>query len=282
VLEHRERDARRDTVTGGEAVRFTQVSKEYMSQSGSTTLAVSEVTFSVGSGEFVSLVGPSGCGKTTLLRMCAGLTSPTSGSISFRDTGAPPPPGEFGIVFQQPALLPWKTIEENIALPGVILKTDNAARARGRKSDRVAELLELMRLPKIARMYPGELSGGMQQRVAIARALFHDPGLLLMDEPFGALDAITREELNLHFERVQAKARHAVLFITHSIEEAVLLSDRVIVMSRSPGRILVEVANDMPRPRGRQAVASDRFAELSRTLRGAMAADTLGDGALDA
>jgi NitT/TauT family transport system ATP-binding protein len=223
----------------------TRVEKRYVSQDGTHTQALVPSDFVVGEGEFVSLVGPSGCGKTTLLKICAGLLEPTGGSVTYADTGRPVSPGTFGMVFQSPALLPWRTVRANILLPHQILRRGDRSAAKAR----VDELLDLVHLPGSANRYPRELSGGMQQRVAIARALIHDPDILFMDEPFGALDALTREELNFSLQEIQMTAGKSVVFVTHDIPEAIFLADRVFVMSAHPGRIVEEIVVDLPRPR---------------------------------
>jgi NitT/TauT family transport system ATP-binding protein len=248
------------------ALKLDGVSVTFRAQDGSLVDAVKNVDLTVADGEFISIVGPSGCGKTTLLKMCANLQLPTAGSIIYRGQVGAIEPGEFGMVLQSPALFPWKTIAQNIAMPERIL---NSKKKRSEEDirTRVEELLDLMQLPPVAERYPWELSGGMQQRVSIARALFLDPPLVLMDEPFGALDALTREELNMHFERVQMTERKTVLFVTHSISEAVILSDRIVVMSATPGRIMKVVENKLPRPRDEHVLASSEFTEMAAIIR---------------
>ena len=236
--------------------------KVYRSQAGEDTVAVQDVDVSVARGEFVSLVGPSGCGKTTLMKMCAGLLSATEGTISYQGTGKPIKPGRSGVVFQTASLLPWRTILENVRLPAEILKLDQS-----RADERARELLRITGLGGVESKYPGELSGGMQQRASICRALVHDPEVLFMDEPFGALDAMTRDDLNMLLQEVHMREHKTVLFITHSIQEAVLLSDRVVVMSAGPGRIVSDVDIPLPRPRSVEAVSDPEFAELAARLR---------------
>lgn len=241
----------------------TGLSKTYRTQGGEATRALEDVDFSVGEGEFVSVVGPSGCGKTTLMKMCAGLVGITSGRVDYAGTGSTVPPGRSGIVFQTPALLPWRTILANVTLPADVLGLD----AKG-ADERARELLGLVQLEGIETKYPGELSGGMQQRASIARALLHDPEILFMDEPFGALDAMTREELNMQLQQVHMSQRKTILFITHSIPEAVLLSDRVLVMSAGPGRLLADRRVPLERPRSLEDNTRAEFVELERELRG--------------
>ncbi|GAA3638320.1 ABC transporter ATP-binding protein [Microlunatus ginsengisoli] len=204
--------------------------------SGPTALtALSAIDLEVGQGEFVSLIGPSGCGKSTLLRLIADLDQPSSGSVQVFDkpAGQARRDQDYGIAFQQAGLLPWRTVAANIALPLELHRIGKAERAT-----RVAELLELIGLVEFAGSYPDQLSGGMQQRVAIARALVERPRLLLMDEPFGALDEMTRERMQNELVRICSETGAAVVFVTHSIPEAVFLSDRVVVMSPRPGRIV--------------------------------------------
>jgi NitT/TauT family transport system ATP-binding protein len=215
------------------AVQATGVGKTFATKGGDV-VALTGVDLEVAEGEFVSLIGPSGCGKSTLMRLIADLDEASTGSIAvFGKTPAKARVDqEYGIAFQQAGLLPWRTVAGNIALPLELHGSDRAAREA-----RVAELAELVGLTEFARSYPDELSGGMQQRVAIARALAESPKLLLMDEPFGALDEMTREYLQTELARIAAETGAAVVFVTHSIPEAVFLSDRVVVMSPRPGRI---------------------------------------------
>jgi NitT/TauT family transport system ATP-binding protein len=216
-----------------EAVRVTGVGKTFSTRSGQVH-ALADVDLVVGEGEFVSLIGPSGCGKSTLMRLVADLEQPTSGTVEV--FGKTPRQArndqDYGIAFQQAGLLPWRTVAANIALPLEIHRVGRAERKQ-----RVAELAELVGLADFAGHHPDQLSGGMQQRVAIARALAERPRLLLMDEPFGALDEMTRERMQSELARIAGETGAAVVFVTHSIPEAVFLSDRVVVMSPRPGRI---------------------------------------------
>jgi NitT/TauT family transport system ATP-binding protein len=217
--------------------------KVYPTREGGIT-ALKNVSLSIGATEFVSLLGPSGCGKSTLLRCIAGLEPVTDGRIAINGVLINGPPDDMGIVFQRDVLLDWLTVERNVLLPCRVRRLpikDWAPKARA--------LLELIGLGGFENRFPWELSGGMRQRVAICRALLLDPSLLLMDEPFGALDAMTRDELNLELQRVWLTDAKTVLFVTHSITEAVFLSDRIIVMSRSPGRVVDIIAVELPRPR---------------------------------
>ena len=219
-----------------------KLKKIYQSRDGELE-ALGSVSFDVYPGEFVSIVGPSGCGKTTLLKIIAGLLPASEGRIVV-DEQQFDPTREAGFVFQKALLLEWRKIVDNVLLPIEILKMD-----RSKLVKRAYELLKLVGLIGFENSYPYELSGGMQQRVSIARALIHDPKLLLMDEPFGALDAITREKMNLELLRIWNEAKKTVLFVTHSINEAVFLSDRVIVLSARPSRMVRALDIDLPRPR---------------------------------
>ncbi|GAA3544268.1 sulfonate ABC transporter ATP-binding lipoprotein [Aeromicrobium flavum] len=218
---------------GTHAVEVAGVSRVFDTKKG-PVVALDDVDLTVAAGEFVSLIGPSGCGKSTLLRLIADLDQPTSGTIAVRGKGPRQArlDREYGIAFQQAGLLPWRTVAANIELP---LQVHGVA--KGARRARAAELLELIGLTDFADHHPDQLSGGMQQRVAIARALAESPKLLLMDEPFGALDEITRERMQNELVRIAAETGAAVVFVTHSIPEAVFLSDRVVVMSPRPGRI---------------------------------------------
>lgn len=248
------------------------VEKRFVSQDGSETQALVPSDFQVNDGEFISLVGPSGCGKTTLLKICAGLIPATGGGVSYRDTGRAVEPGAFGMVFQSPALLPWRTVTHNLLLPQQVLGLDRRAAKR-----RAQELLELVHLPDAGDRYPNELSGGMQQRVAIARSMIHDPEVLFMDEPFGALDAMTREELNISLQEIQMSAGKSIMFVTHDIPEAIFLADRVFVMSPGPGRIVEELVIDLPRPRTIESRLTDTFREAEARARTLLYARDHGD-----
>ena len=235
----------------------------------STTIALSAINLEIGSGEFVSLIGPSGCGKSTLLRTIGDLTPATAGVV--RVNGKPAAQAridrEYGMVFQAPLLFDWRTVEENVQLPLELLGQDRATRGR-----RAEEMLELVDLTEFARHHPYQLSGGMQQRVAIARALAFSPSLLLMDEPFGALDEMTRERMNAELLRIWERTGITVVFVTHSIPEAVFLSSRVAVMSARPGRITHLVDVDLERPRGLVTRESRRYFELITQVREALRA----------
>jgi NitT/TauT family transport system ATP-binding protein len=226
--------------------------------------ALQDIDLDVRPGEFVSLIGPSGCGKSTLLRVIGDLLAPTSGTISVN--GKTPRQArlsrEYGIVFQQPVLYDWRTVAQNVQLPLEVMKVP-AKEARAR----VDALLRLVGLADFAKRYPWELSGGMQQRVSIARALSFKPSVLLMDEPFGALDEMTRERLNRELLNIWAETGTTIVFVTHSIAEAIFLSDRAVVMSPRPGRIEAIIDVDLARPRETETRDTDRFVELVAAVR---------------
>jgi NitT/TauT family transport system ATP-binding protein len=224
--------------------------------------ALEAVTFSVSEGEFVAVVGPSGCGKSTLLKILAGLLPTSSGEARLRGTPIAGPRRDIGVVFQSPVLFPWRSVLDNVLLP-----VDVQGLGRDRYEKVAMDLLALVGLTGFEHRYPWELSGGMQQRVAITRALVHDPAMLLMDEPFGALDAMTREHMNLELQRIWLEKRKTVLFITHSIPEAVFLGDRVLVMTPRPGRILEDVRVDLPRPRHLEVMNTPEFGRHARAIR---------------
>ncbi|MEX2290302.1 MAG: ABC transporter ATP-binding protein [Mycobacteriales bacterium] len=252
-------------------LRVTDVDKSY-GDDESSKLAVKGVSFDVRAGEFVSLVGPSGCGKSTMLKACAGLLPITSGTIDYDGTGGPALPGRYGMVFQTSTLLPWWTVLQNVLLPARVLHLEMKPATR-----RARELLELVGLGGTEDKYPGELSGGMQQRASLARALLHEPDLVFMDEPFGALDAITRDSMNTLLQQIARELRQTILFVTHSIQEAVWLSDRVLVMSSGPGRIIEDVEVDFPRPRNLALLANERFRTLEVQLKEELNATLMSD-----
>ncbi len=249
-----------------DAVRATGVGKVFPTKEGEV-VALIEVDLSVAEGEFVSLIGPSGCGKSTLLRLIADLDQATSGELEVfgRSTRQAREEQDYGIAFQQAGLLPWRTVSGNIALPLELHGMAKPARAA-----RVAELAELVGLTEFIDRYPDQLSGGMQQRVAIARALAEQPRLLLMDEPFGALDEMTREYLQGELARIAAETGAAVVFVTHSIPEAVFLSDRVVVMSPRPGRITDVITTGLPDQRDEALRESTKYFEKVTEVREAL------------
>ena len=224
--------------------------------------ALEGVTLDARPGEFVAVVGPSGCGKSTLVRILCGVLAPTEGDVRVDGRRVRGPQPGVGIVFQVPALMAWRRVIDNVLLPVEVLGL-----GRHRHRDKALALLELVGLRDFIDAYPDELSGGMQQRVAICRALVHRPDILLMDEPFGALDALTREQMNFDLLHLREEMRTCVLFITHSIPEAVFLSDRVLVMSPRPGRIVETIDVDLPRPRTLAVVESPEFGVYTRRIR---------------
>ena len=234
----------------GALIEAQGIVKIYPTVSGEPVLALDHLDMAVRDGEFVCLVGPSGCGKSTMLRLLAGLDRADAGSIALAGARIDGPSAEVGVVFQQATLLPWLTVWQNVTVPLRV-----GGHRMGEREVVVRDLLRIAGLIGFENKYPYELSGGMQQRVAIVRALVRDPKLLLMDEPFGALDALTREKMNAELQRIWLASRKTVVLITHSIDEAVFLGDRVIVMSARPGRIIRELAVNLPRPR----VAADTF-----------------------
>jgi NitT/TauT family transport system ATP-binding protein len=250
-----------DALVDTDVIRLDGVRVSYPSDTGAV-LALDGVSLSARDGEFVAVVGPSGCGKSTLLKLIGGLLMPNAGSVRVEGAPVRGPGGSVGIVFQSPLLMPWRSVLDNILLQ---------IEVRGRrKADYVAQaqqLIDLVGLTGFAQRKPYELSGGMQQRVGLCRALIHDPGLLLMDEPFGALDAMTREAMNAELQRIWMERRKTVLLITHSISEAVYLADRVLVMGPRPGRIVGEVVVDLPRPRTLDMSETVAFSRLAGDVR---------------
>ena len=225
-------------------------------------LALREVSLHIERNEFVSIVGPSGCGKSTLLRLIAGLLPPSSGRVAIDGVAVEGPRRNIGVVFQAPTLLPWANVLNNVLFPLRILhrlESGSAAKAR--------ELLHLVGLADFERKMPSELSGGMQQRASICRALITDPDILLMDEPFGALDALTREEMSLELLRIWRERPKTIFFVTHSVSEAVLLADRVCVMTARPGRIVEDIGVPLPRPRSYEQESMEEFQHCARRIR---------------
>jgi NitT/TauT family transport system ATP-binding protein len=253
----------------GEAeIELRGISKRFTAR-GRETVALENIDLGIRKQEFVTLLGQSGCGKTTMLRILAGLTRPTEGEVTV--AGRPLWKGDhrdddalrkLGLVFQDAHLFPWYTVEENIALPLLLRKVDKKQRRR-----RAHELGELVGLEGFEKALPRELSGGMRQRVAIARALSYNPEILLMDEPFGALDAMTRDKMNMELQRIALAAKATVVFVTHSIAEAVFLADRVVLLSARPGRIRSITTVDAPHPRGLEVTAEPQFQETVLELR---------------
>ena len=252
------------------AIRFDAISKTFTRSDGSTVEAVKSTTFAVEDGELVCIVGPSGCGKSTLLRLGAGLTAPNSGRIAIDGEAVSAPRRDVGIVFQSPILLPWRTTMQNVMLPITIYRLPEAP-AR----ERAVQLMDLVGLKGFENSYPHELSGGMQQRAAIARALVHEPQIMMMDEPFGALDAMTRQLMNLELTRIWDAQKKTVVLITHDIGEAIFLADRVLVMSARPGTILETIRVDLPRPRHLSVLAESAFGRYVHTIQQLLGLDKL-------
>ena len=255
------REARSDSSAGDSVIAVRGLAKSYGTEP-EPLRALEAIDFEIGEGEFVAIVGPSGCGKTTLLKILAGLIPASSGTAMLRGTPILGPRRDIGMVFQAPVLFPWRTVLDNVLLP-VDVQRLNRERLRAVALD----LLRLVGLEGFDRRYPWELSGGMQQRVAIVRALIHDPAMLLMDEPFGALDAMTREQMNLELQRIWLERRKTVVFITHSIPEAVFLADRVLVMTPRPGRIAEAIAIDIARPRSLGVMSTPAFGAYALRVR---------------
>jgi len=245
-----------------EAIAVKDLSKSYATRDGRVA-ALERISFGVGEGDLLAVVGPSGCGKSTLLKILAGILAPSSGEAFLRGTPIAGPRRDIGVVFQSPVLFPWRSVLDNVLLP-----VDVQDLGRERYQPLALELLALVGLEGFERRYPWELSGGMQQRVALTRALVHDPAMLLMDEPFGALDAMTREQMNLELQRIWLTRRKTVLFITHSIPEAVFLGNRVLVMTPRPGRIVGDVRVEIPHPRPLDVMNAPGFGEYVRDIRG--------------
>lgn len=246
-------------------IELEHVSMVYQTDGGEAVKALSDVSLGISKGEFISLLGPSGCGKTTLLRIIADLLQPTGGTVKV--AGETPREvrlqKKYGIVFQSPVLYDWRTVRKNVCLPLEIMKVDKKEREA-----RADKMLDLVGLSDFGGNYPYELSGGMQQRVGIARALAVNPEILLMDEPFSALDEFTREKLHEDLLRIWRKTNKTVVFVTHNIAESVFLSDRVCVLSPHPGRLSAVVDITLPRPRTKEMRSSPEFSELVAKIRG--------------
>lgn len=248
-------------------VKIEDLSKRFDSKIG-TLLALYKISLSVEEGEFISIIGPSGCGKSTLLRIIAGLITPSAGSVFLAGAKVCEPSNEIAMVFQSPALLPWRTVLGNVELPTEVKKLPKAEYRQ-----RALNLIGLVGLTGFENHYPYQLSGGMQQRVSLCRALICDPPIVLMDEPFGALDALTREQMTVELQRIWLEKRKTVIFVTHSIPEAVFLSDRIIVMTPTPGTIKSNVAVELPRPRTLEMFRMPSFWGLSEELRRDLGSD---------
>lgn len=247
----------------GDVVLVESVTKKFVSQRGQgEVIALDDVSFSLHDGEFLSLVGESGCGKSTLLKMAAGLISPETGQVLVAGSPARAGRRDVGIMLQTPALLPWKTVAENVALPFTL-----AGERSAQTESSCNEMIAVVGLSGFEKAYPWQLSGGMQQRVSLARLLGYRPAIKLMDEPFGALDELNRERLNLELARIHEQGHHSILFVTHSVNEAVLLSDRIIVLTSRPGRVAGEVRVQLPRPRSAEMVGTEAYGGALRAVR---------------
>ncbi|WP_234831308.1 ABC transporter ATP-binding protein [Rhodopseudomonas palustris] len=251
------------TASPSPLIDVCDVKKEFRSRSGTSLVALADTSLGVAANQFICIVGPSGCGKSTLLRMIAGLETASAGAIRIDGASVNGPRRDIGLVFQSPVMLPWRTILQNVTVPAEVMKLDAATTKR-----RAGELLELVGLGGFGDRYPDELSGGMRQRAAIARALMHDPRILLMDEPFGALDALTREAMNLELLRIWEASRKTVVLVTHSIEEALLLSDKVAVFAPRPGFVREVIDVPIARPRSAATRSDPTFVALAERLRG--------------
>jgi len=244
-----------------ELIAVNHLGKTYQTRTG-PVVALRDIHFTIERGQFVAIVGPSGCGKSTLLRILTGLIPASQGEARLSGTPIAGPRRDIGVVFQSPVLFPWRTVLGNVMLP-----VDVQRLGRDPLMKRAMALLSLVGLSGFEGRYPRELSGGMQQRVAMVRALIHDPAILLMDEPFGALDAMTREQMNVQLQQIWMDREETVLFITHSIPEAVFLADRVLVMTQRPGKIVDDVAVDLARPRSLDVMTSPEFGHHVRRIR---------------
>jgi NitT/TauT family transport system ATP-binding protein len=242
-------------------IRVSGVAKTYRTQDGEVE-SLRPLSFDIGDGEFMAVVGPSGCGKSTLLKMVAGLLPASSGTITVGGKAVHGPPDDVGIVFQAPVLLAWRSVLDN-----VMLQIQMRHLPRSQYLPKARALLDMVGLAGFQQKYPWQLSGGMQQRASICRALVHDPSVLLMDEPFGALDAMTREKMNLELQRIWSETRKTVMFITHSIPEAVFLADRVLVMTERPGDIAAMYEVTLPRPRSLVDMGNPEFVALTQQIR---------------
>ena len=247
-------------------IAVEQVSRVFTSVAR-TVIALDRVSCEIEAGNFVSIVGPSGCGKSTLLKIISGLLPASSGKVTVNGQPVHSPLENVGMVFQAPVLLKWRSVLGNILLPVEFAKLDVAS-----YMDKARALIQLVGLDGFEEMYPHELSGGMQQRASLCRALVTDPQLLLMDEPFGALDAMTRDELDIELLRIWEERKKTVLFVTHSIQEAVFLSDLVFVMSARPGRLIETIVVELPRPRTMEMMSAAKFGEYTLKIRALLTA----------
>ena len=247
-------------------VRVNNISKTFSTLSGDPVTALKDISFDIASGEFISIVGPSGCGKSTLLRIISGLLKPSTGDVAVGGNPVQGPIKGVGFVFQRPILFDWHKVLANVLVP-----VELAGLKKKDFIDSAHDLIKLVQLEGFEDKYPGELSGGMQQRVCIARAFILDPDVLIMDEPFGALDALTRDQLNLELLKIWQERKKTVIFVTHNIPEAILLGDRVVVFSERPGTIKADISIDLPRPRGIEVKKDQRFGEREVEIYGLIA-----------
>jgi NitT/TauT family transport system ATP-binding protein len=252
-------------------VSLEGVTRRFVTRSGTDVTALQEVSLAIERDQFVTVVGPSGCGKTTLMKLVGGIMPPTRGTVRLNGEVLARPSRKVGMVFQRPVLLPWRSVLENVLFPLEMLGWPTAPR-----KDEARRLIKLVGLGGFENALPSELSGGMQQRVSICRALIYEPELLLMDEPFGAVDAMTREDLSFELLRIWNEKRKTVVFVTHSITEAVLLADRVIVMTARPGRVVMDVPITLPRPRTPDTEFTAEFKDFAKIIKSAVYAEARG------
>jgi NitT/TauT family transport system ATP-binding protein len=243
-------------------LKFDRLSMRYNTRAGQSVLAMQDISAEIGRDEFVTILGPSGCGKSTLLKIAASVLRPTSGEVWFDGRRLMRPTPKIGMIFQQPILLPWRNVLDNVLFPIQMMRLSVAEH-----KPVALNLLRLVGLSGFEQAMPGELSGGMQQRVSICRALVYDPTILLMDEPFAALDAMTREELGIELLRIWSERKKTVLFVTHSIQEGILLADRVLVMTARPGRVAASLPIELPRPRTVNMISSKQYGHYAETIR---------------
>jgi len=249
------------------------VTKRFITRADDSVLALDKVQLDIPRNQFVTIVGPSGCGKSTLLKIISGIIPPSDGAVRFDGKPLVKSSRQIGMVFQRPVLLPWRSVIGNVLFPIEMLGWDVA-----KYRDEAMRLVEWIGLGGFERALPNELSGGMQQRVAICRALIYDPQMLMMDEPFGALDAMTRDDLSVELLRIWTERKKTVVFVTHSIPEAVLLADRVVIMAARPGRILMDLAVNLPRPRSLATERRVEFQDMVHTIREAIYSQRKGEG----
>jgi NitT/TauT family transport system ATP-binding protein len=247
------------------AVGAKDLSVAFAAPDGETMAALGPVSFEIEAGTFVCLVGPSGCGKSTLIRVIAGLQPATTGQVWIGDETITRPSARVALMFQDANLMPWRTVIDNVALP-----LELAGVKRQTRHEAARNLLNMLQLDAFAAAYPGELSGGMAQRAALGRVLIRQPDVLLLDEPLGALDALTREKVSLDLLRAWAHQRHTVLMVTHDIRESVFMADRVLVMSHRPGQIIADIPIDLPRPRTLEETYNEPFIALAKQVRAAI------------